>query len=250
MADRVDSRPPSVRIAEHYRDLILSGKLAVGSLLPSNKALAAEWKTSPATVTKAMNKLAEQGLVRGIHGVGTAVLGQPVSLSSGTQRHARGQQTGSSWDAGERSDSHTAGLTFAPAEVAAALDIRPGAQVARRSRVYRDSHGVVAHSTSWIPAEFAALVPELIQAKRLEGGTSLDLIARACGREAVQRRDTTSARIATPDDLELLELPSDTVTAAILVLTARFLDGQGRVLEYGVDIGAPGRTRLDVTDSL
>lgn len=40
----------------------------------------------------------------------------------------------------------------APADVAQALSIEPGTNVARRSRVYRDRHGIVAHSTSWIPA--------------------------------------------------------------------------------------------------
>ncbi len=247
MADRVDSRPPSVRIAAHYRDLIAAGALPVGSLLPSNKSLAEEWKTSPATVTKAMGKLTTEGLVRGIHGVGTEVLGSPVALSSGSQRQDRGQQTGSSWGAGERSDSHTGALVPTPADVAQVLGIKPGDKAGRRTRVYRDGHGIVAHSTSWIPAEVVALVPELARSERLQGGTSLDLIARATGRRAELRRDKTGARIATAEDLALLELNSDTV-AAILVLTAVFFDHDGRVIEYGVDLGAPGRTREDASE--
>ncbi len=247
MADRVDNRPQNERVVEHYRGLIASGEIPTGTLLPSNKVLAAEWKVSPTTIEKAMSKLRAEGLVRGIHGIGTEVVGHPVALSSGSQRQDRGQQTGSSWGAGERSDSHTGALVAAPGDVARVLGIRPGDQVVRRTRVYRDGHGIVAHSTSWIPAELAALVPELARKDRLRGGTSLDLIAGATGRRAVLRRDKTGARIATEEDLVLLELSSTTV-AAILVLTATFVDRDGRVLEYGVDLGAPGRTREDVSD--
>jgi hypothetical protein len=92
-------------------------------------------------------------------------------------------------------------------------------------------------------------VPELARSERLKGGLSLDLIARATGRQAVKRVDEESARIATSRDLELLELEGGTV-AAILVLTARFLDADGELLEYGVDLGAPGRIRKATSEVL
>ena len=174
-------------------------------------------------------------------------LGQPVPLSSAAQRLERGKTTGSSWGAGERSDGHTAALTAAPPKVAAALGIKVGTEVVRRTRVYRDSHGIVAHSTSWIPQEFAQAAPELARGQRLQGGTSLDVIARATGRQAVKRDDETSTRIATAADMELLELAPGSVEA-ILVLTALFRDRDGLPLEYGVDLGGPGRTRVETSD--
>ncbi|MFF3359161.1 hypothetical protein ACFYWN_42760 [Streptomyces sp. NPDC002917] len=36
--------------------------------------------------------------------------------------------------------------------------------------------------------------------------------------------------------------------AAVLVLSARFLDGEDRPVEYGVDLGAPGRTRVNTSE--
>ncbi|PJE97160.1 GntR family transcriptional regulator [Streptomyces carminius] len=249
MADRADNRPPYIRIAGHYRDLIASGELGPGKLLPSIKSLAREWEVSNATAEKAVGQLRSEGLVRGIHGVGTEVIGQPVSLSSGTQRLERGHHTGSSWGAGERSDSHTAAVVAAPKEVASALGLHPGDKVIRRTRVYRDRHGIVAHSTSWIPGEFAQMLPELVRGERLQGGTSLDLIARETGRQVAIRMDETSARIATKEDLQLLGLESSTV-AAILVLSAKFLDANQRPLEYGVDLGAPGRTRVETSETI
>jgi len=244
---RADNRPPYARIAGHYRDLISSGALSPGELLPSIKSLATEWNVSTATADRAMKLLRGEGLVQGIPGVGTEVMARPVSLSSGSERHDRSSKTQSSWGTGEKSSGHTAGIVEAPEDVAHVLGISPGDDVIRRSRVYRDAHGIVSHSTSWIPAEFAQVLPELARSERLKGGLSLDLIARTTGRHVVKRVDEETARIATAHDLEVLELESDTV-AAILVLTARFLDADGELLEYGVDLGAPGRTRRTTSE--
>ncbi|WP_331718851.1 GntR family transcriptional regulator (plasmid) [Streptomyces sp. NBC_00161] len=246
---RADNRPPYARIAGHYRDLISSGELSPGDLLPSIRALADQWDVSTATADRAMKLLREEKLVQGIPGVGTEVMGRPVSLASGSERHDRSSKTQSSWGVGEKSSGHTAGIVDAPEDVAHVLGIEPGDDVIRRSRVYRDAHGIVSHSTSWIPAEFAQALPELARSERLKGGLSLDLIADATGRRVVQRVDEETARIATAGDLELLELEAGTV-AAILVLTARFLDADGELLEYGVDLGAPGRTRRTTSEVL
>lgn len=241
------AQAPYRRIADHYRQLIESGDLAPGTMLPSIKEIAKEWDVSPSTADRAMKILRDSRLVHGIVGYGTEVLGPAVSLSSGSDRHDRSTRTSTSWGAGERSSGHTAGLVSAPPEVASVLGIEPDDDVIRRSRVYRDRHGIVAHSTSWIPAEFAGPLPELARSEPLAGGISLDLIARATGRRVATRVDEESARIATPEDLELLELSAGT-TAAILVLTAHFIDVDGHLLEYGVDLGAPGRTRRTTSE--
>lgn len=244
---RPDNRPPYARIASHYRDRITAGELLPGTVLPSISELSTEWKVSRATADRAMRLLREEQLIRGIQGVGTEVIGRPATLSTGSQRQDRSQQTGSSWGTGERSDSHTAGLVSAPADVARAMGIEVGSQVIRRTRVYRDGHGIVAHSTSWLPGELADAAPELLVGERLAGGTSLDVIAAKAGRRPTHRQHTTGARIATADDLAMLELSPKTV-AAILVLATAFIDRDGTVIEYGVDLGAPGRTRTDVED--
>jgi DNA-binding GntR family transcriptional regulator len=245
---RADNRPPYARIAGHYRSQIGSGELSPGDLLPSIRAIADAWNVSTATADRAMKLLRDEKLVNGIPGVGTEVVGRPVSLASGSERHDRSSKTQSSWGVGEKSTGHTAGVVAAPAEVAYTLGIDPGEDVIRRSRVYRDGHGIVSHSTSWIPAEFTQVLPELAKSERLKGGLSLDLIARATGRQVVRRVDEESARISTAQDIELLELEPGTI-AAVLVLTAKFLDADSQLLEYGVDLGAPGRTRRITSES-
>ncbi|MGW2821805.1 GntR family transcriptional regulator [Streptomyces sp. NPDC001443] len=242
MAGQADNRAPYAKIAAHYTGLIASGQLQPGTLLPSIKNLAEEWKVSTATAEKALRKLRNEGLVRGIHGIGTEVLDQPAPMSSGSQRQDRGRRTGSSWGAGERSDSHQAAVVTAPAEVAQALDIEPGSDVIRRSRVYRDRHGIVAHSTSWIPVRYGKLIPQLAASERLNG-TSLGLIAQATGYPISHRIDSASARLLTPEYARLLELDPENLPAEpVVVMTAKFVDSEGNIVEYGVDLGGPGRT--------
>jgi DNA-binding GntR family transcriptional regulator len=251
MADPVGNRAPYAQIAAHYEDLITSGQLQPGSLLPSIKNLSQEWNVSTATAEKALRKLRNEGLVRGIHGIGTEVLDRPAPMSSGSQRQDRGRRTGSSWGAGERSDSHQASVVPAPTDVAQALDIKPGSDVIRRSRVYRDRHGIVAHSTSWIPARFGELIPQLAKSDRLTGGTSLQLIAQATGRPITHRFDTASARMLTAEEAKLFGLNASTAPhEPVVVMTAKFVDSEGTVVEYGVDLGGPGRawqTESEVT---
>ncbi|MFD5345927.1 GntR family transcriptional regulator [Streptomyces anulatus] len=245
MPEQVGQRAPYARIAAHYTELIASGQLRPGELLPSIKALAQEWDVSTTTAEKALRQLRGEGLVRGIHGIGTEVLDRPTPMSSGSQRQDRGHRSGSSWGAGERSDSHEASMVSAPADVAAALEITADADVVRRRRVYRDRRGIVAHSTSWIPAAYAELVPQLAESARLTGGTSLQLIAQATGRPITRRIDSASARLLRPADAKLLELdPSNPPMEPVVVMTAKFIDSAGQVVEYGVDLGGPGRTWL------
>ena len=242
MPGQADNRAPYAKIAAHYAELIRSGQLQPGTLMPSIKNLSEKWAVSTATAEKALRRLRDEGLIRGIHGIGTEVLDQPAPMSSGAQRHDRGRRTGSSWGAGERSDSHAAALVPAPDEVAEALDIRHGAEVVRRSRVYRDRHGVVAQSTSWIPALYGELIPQLLANKRLTGGTSLQLIAQATGNPISHRIDTASAHLLTPETARLLELDPENLPAEpVVVMTAKFIDDEGNIVEYGVDLGGPGR---------
>lgn len=243
MSGQADNRAPYARIAAHYAQLIATGELRPGALLPSIKSLSEEWKVSTTTAEKALRKLRDEGLVRGIHGIGTEVIDKPAPMSSGAQRQDRGHRTGSSWGAGERSDSHAAAVVPAPDEVAQALDIQPGTEVVKRSRVYRDRHGIVAQSTSWIPMRYGRLVPQLMSAERLTGGTSLQLISRVTGKPITHRIDTASARLLTPETARLLELDPDPLPVQpVVVMTAKFVDSDGDVVEYGVDLGGPGRT--------
>lgn len=212
-----------------------------GDKLGKIEEVADEKSLSKSTVSQAYKALATEGLVSATPGQGTVVR-EWTSLSTGTEREERTRVTGSSWRVGEKSDSHMAGVVKAPADVADALKIKPGEDVLKRSRTYRDqeSNSVVCHSTSWIPAVFAKEIPELAVGMRLTNGISIDQITRHTGRKIKRRHTSVEARDTTPEQAALLELPTGT-RAPILVMTNRFVDTSGMTIEYGVDLGSPGR---------
>jgi|GEM_PF-6264635 len=234
--------PPKWRaLADVLAAKISSGEYAPGDRLPKIEDLVLAGKGSKTTVHAAYKALEADGLVTSSRGHGTVVRAR-ATLATAAEREERSKLTGSSWRAGERSDSHMAGIVSAPDDVAEALGITPGQPVLRRSRTYRDDHtnAVISHSTSWIPADFAEALPELLMGKRLSGGTSIDVITRHTGQPVAQRFSSMWARITTPADAGPLEIPPDT-QAAIIVLTVRVVDRSGRTIEYGVDLGGPGR---------
>src|SRR5262249_3674702 len=149
-----------------------------------------------------------EGLVTSSRGHGTVVR-ERLPLATGAEREARSKLTGSSWRAGERSDSHMAGVVSPPEDVAEALRSTAGGPVLRRSRTYRDEHtnAVISHSTSWIPAAFADELPELLMGKRLPSGTSIEAITRHTGRPVARRTSSMWARITSPADAGPLEIP-------------------------------------------
>lgn len=66
--------PLYARILSELRHRITSGQYPIGSLLPTEAELSAEFSTSRHTVREALRRLIEQGLVRSRQGAGTAVI--------------------------------------------------------------------------------------------------------------------------------------------------------------------------------
>lgn len=233
--------PPKWReIADEIAAQITGGVYAPGDHLPRIKDLVQEGKGSKTTVHAAYKALEASGLVTSSPGHGTVVRAR-ATLATAAEREEQSRLTGSSWRAGERSDSHMAGIVSSPDDVAEALGIAAGMPVLRRSRTYRDEHtgSVISHSTSWIPAHLAEALPELLMGKRLSGGTSIDVITRHTGHPVAQRSSSMWARITTPADAGPLEIAEGT-QAAVIVLTVRVVDSSGMAIEYGVDVGGPG----------
>ncbi len=83
-ADRVSE------LVGHFEQQILSGRLAPGDLLPSERSVSVEMNVSRSVVREAINRLASLGLVRSVHGSGTRVeapSGRPIT--EGYQRLLR-----------------------------------------------------------------------------------------------------------------------------------------------------------------
>ncbi|HET6859239.1 MAG TPA: TetR/AcrR family transcriptional regulator C-terminal domain-containing protein [Streptomyces sp.] len=69
----MSAEPPYLRIAAEIRRRITVGELSPGDLVPSTRAITREWGVAMATATKALAALRQEGLVRAVPGVGTAV---------------------------------------------------------------------------------------------------------------------------------------------------------------------------------
>ena len=83
-ADRVSE------VVRHLEQRILSGQIAAGERVPSERELSAEMGVSRSVVREALGRLASLGLVRSVHGSGTRVEapnGRPIT--AGYQRLLR-----------------------------------------------------------------------------------------------------------------------------------------------------------------
>src|SRR6266702_36673 len=78
--ERDSNTPLYQQICERLREAILSGELAEGTRLPTERALASALGVNRTTVMNAYNELASEGLVEGHVGRGTMVRRQQLSI--------------------------------------------------------------------------------------------------------------------------------------------------------------------------
>jgi GntR family transcriptional regulator len=71
------AKPKWAQIADDIREKIASGEAAPGDKLPSISELRKQYGVSAAVVNHAMIVLKTEGLVEGVHGLGTFVAERP-----------------------------------------------------------------------------------------------------------------------------------------------------------------------------
>jgi GntR family transcriptional regulator len=218
----------SAKIAEHYRQEILSGALAPGSKLPSNRELAGTWQTTAATVTRALGALLVEGYIV-TSPRGTFVSDAPPATLSPANRLERVQRVKSLLAEGETSLVSFAGLVQPPNYVAELFGLDHGDQVVRREWTAGRGKVRTAFAVTWYPAHFAALVPDLLNTApgRNDGLTAK--VLEATGRTITHARDDMHAREA--DTREAVALGVK-VGSPTLAMAWRWSDAEGLV-EYG-----------------
>lgn len=230
--------PKYLQIANHLRDRILSGDLAPGDEIPSERALALDWRVSRPTATKALEALRAQGLVEARQGSGTFVLDQLQLHRRARERYMRAYELGRIYAPGEYAEIVSAEIAPAPDHVARALGLQPASTAARRHRVIHSDHGPVEASTSWIRPELVEHAPRLLQRERIRQGTLAYLEAET-GRRAGLVREQVSARLAS--DTERRELGLDGPVAAVLVVHHLVTDAGEDPLEFVEAVYPPDR---------
>jgi DNA-binding LacI/PurR family transcriptional regulator len=86
MPRALSKETPSKKLADAFLQKIICGEWAVGASLPSTRALAVEYSTSPNTVQRAFGVLAAQGLVERTPGRGSVVKSRSVGNFNAGQK--------------------------------------------------------------------------------------------------------------------------------------------------------------------
>jgi GntR family transcriptional regulator len=143
-----------LELADALRARLAVGNHAVGGALPSEAQLGRDYAVSRVTVRRSLELLRREGLVTSRQGAGWFVALDPVRQPLGriTTIEAALEATG----AVASRDIVEFRFEPAPAQVAAALGIEPGADVLRVKRVVRADGEPFAVVTVWVPGDLGA----------------------------------------------------------------------------------------------
>lgn len=229
--------PKYDQIAADLRGRIVRGDLEPGDSLPSERELTERWSVSRATVVRALEVLRHEGLIETRQGTGSRVRERVLLARTAGERYRASLHTGHIYTAGEHATIVSAERVPAPEDVATALGIQPGDQVARRQRVTYEGEIPTATSQSWFTAEVTEAAPRLLQRERIREGTTR-YVELQTGRRPHTARDWWTARLATAEELELLRLEGPEAVSEVRHVT---YCEDGRPLTYEVGVSPAGR---------
>ncbi|WP_433122449.1 GntR family transcriptional regulator [Arthrobacter koreensis] len=196
MTSQSHPAPKYYVLKERLRALASEGD--PGTLMPTERALAAEYGTSRTTVRQAIAELVAEGVLDRIQGHGTFVAhNRPTYVR---------QLTSFSEDAeaqGLRSSSRLIGISTVPAEGEAALrlNVEPGTALTRVERVRLIDEEPLAHETALLSGELPGLADALDRT-----GSLYAALQESYGVRITDAEDTVQTRLAGPEDVRLLGL--------------------------------------------
>ncbi len=204
--------PPSRRIADELRELIVSGTLEPGARLPSERELAKSHGTARNTARQAIAILMAEGLVEAQHGRGAFVRRWPQLRRLAHDRYARRYR-----EAGKapfqteaerqgrtaRVDVMSIGPVPAPSRVAERLGIHEGEQVLLRRNRYRADREPVQLADTYVLWAIADGSP-LLREVPAPGGiyACLEDLGHPIGRMT----EDVTARMPLPEEAAALEM--------------------------------------------
>jgi GntR family transcriptional regulator len=210
------------QIAVQLTDAIESGRLPKGEYLENEILLAEQWQVSRPTVRQAILELVQHGLLVRRRGVGTQIVNdeirRPIRLSS---LHDDLAATGH----GPTTEVLRLDRVPAPADVAFALALPPGAEVVFVERC-RSANGTrLAIMRNWL---LPAVAADLTVADLERGGLYENLRAAGCRPHSAFQR--IGAAVAGDVDAAILGLPPG---APLVTMRRVMQDDTGRTVEVG-----------------
>lgn len=226
------------QIADEIRGEIMAGKLQSGARMPAEMELAERFGVNRHTVRSAIAALTQEGVLRAEQGRGTFVA-NARRLTYRIERRTRISQALAQQVRETKGALLASIVEPAPAEVAEALELEPGAQAIRLETMHSADGRPLSRSTSWIDA---SRFPGMVDDYAASG--SITTAFRKSGVADYFRKSTViSARHADSDDLKHLKL-----SPGAIVLTARALnvDTEGRPIQYSLTRFAADRMEFAI----
>ena len=231
------------QISTLIKDGIAAGRYRSGDQLPTEEALCRAHAVSRVTVRRALQSLAQQGLVQKRAGLGTFIsakavpvlnLQTPIAgyLEKVAQRRALSKQVVKEF-----------GFVAATHEVATSLRLDEGAQVLRVVRLRVKGSLPLVHSTLFLPES----IGRLFTAEDFRTHPLSELLARS-GHRYSKIDIVTRARLATPTIAKLLHVA---VGSALVDVQRIGYDNKSMPVEYQQLQGPSDRfeTHVTVTDT-
>ena len=198
-------------IADTLRDRIESGEYPPGSKIPAIPELMDDFGVARDTVRDAVHRLANEGLVTPLRGVGTVVRDTtPVHLGYTSTAPAR------TWDVqtGEQKTSDKiieASWETADEDILARLKLPKGSQVVHRVRHMHRGKQIAQVVDQWIPDHVASAIANATgdDLADVDHEQSTDLYSQmaAAGHPPAWDEETIRSRMPLPDEVTVLELP-------------------------------------------
>ena len=232
--DRGSPVPLYFQVAQHLERAIDAGDLPPGTLLLNEIALADALNLSRPSMRRAIQSLADKGLVVRRRGIGTRVvqpkMRRPLELTSLYDDLARDGRE-------PTTDVLSCAMVPATAMVADKLQIDESAEVLELVRLRGANGKPIAKMTNYLPAALATFTDDDLAHRGL-----YDLI-RTRGITLHSAVQTVGARTATAADAKLFQEPRG---SALLTMERVAYDDHGKVVEYGTHQYAASRYSFEI----
>ncbi|OKI67846.1 GntR family transcriptional regulator [Micromonospora sp. CB01531] len=192
-----DGRPRHEQIAADLRARIMSGEFPPGSQLPSIPSLVTRYAAATATIQRALGALKAEGSIYSEVGKGVFVRRRPT-LVVAASAYLAPAPSGYSYRLLDVSE------VVPPPEAARSLRLGEGEKAVLRHRLLLHGGEPVELSWSYYPSSLVAGT-ELAEHKKINGGAGR--VLAELGLRQGQMIDRVSARMPTPDEVEMLDLP-------------------------------------------
>mgnify|MGYP001252724833 CR=1 FL=1 len=233
------AEPLYLRVKRDLAARIDQGAWPPGTYIPSEPDLQQRYRVSRTTIRKAVDELVHEGRLAIIHGMGTRVVPQHLSLNPAVLMSFTQMMTTQGIEPGRRRESLTTEL--AVPEVAAALARPAGDEVVRYPRVRPADGAPVSTNTSYLPLE---LFRGFDIRQLLDGQSLYAQLENVFGVVVHTTEDTFGIARADADAAAELDVkPGE----PLLIIARRGFDKAGNPIEYSRIAIRPDRYRHTIT---